>query len=954
MAFQPYTISSYQSGLAKNKKPFLILDSAFQKLENAYVWRETVKKREGIKLVGRLRRIITAASAGNVTIGAGTTIFNLYTQLGITGEPNAAIELGDVTTITLAIAAPFGQTFTDSTGTGVMTGFVAPITAVSINYATGDVTVVNGGGGFGASALTVTMAYYPALPVMGIDERELAAINVEQTIFFDTKYVYTYDDDDFSSPSTSVWSGDDADFFWMSNYRGATADIRLLFATNFTLPSTDANNRIRYTSNSSTWTDFTPALSGTVVTNEGLVPDVVTPWAAYSNTLANTNVIPGTVIITVENGVNPNVSFRDQVGVYPAGTLNGSPNTHSGTINYSTGAFTLTFSPAFTADATVRANYQYETSNLFQARIIIPYYGRLLALNTYEGANAGVATQFFNRCRFSQVGNPLERQAWVSSIFGRGGFIDAPTNEAIVSARFYKNVLIVFFERSTWQLRYVGEYGFPFVWERISSDFGSESTFSTVLFDQGVLAVGDKAIVASSGNDVQRIDLEIPDTVFSFHNQDDGKERVHVVRDFQKEIVFWTYSDGGLGRKFPNRVLLFNYRNNTFAVFRDNITTFGTLTNASGDSWDLGLSWDEPISWDTFYQGEFPTIVSGNHQGFVHYYNFVLDPDPTQDNEVLLMEHESLYVRDIIRSATVNLQFEIPDHNLESGDIIYLANALFVDTVAGTTLTTSLNDRFYRVLEMSPEDPDVIQVVQYDFDTDSYTGTSGNQIGFTPATGTGTYMGGGVVALFPKMDILTKDFNPIQDKGYQLKSSFTDFQTDASPNAEITVNMYVNSSLGTVANLPVFNGNLSTAQGQSGRMTNATQANPCVIMSVHHGLQTGRQLTIGNVLGMTELNGGLYTITVVDLNTFSLDGVDSTGFTAYSDSGYWWTMDVNPFYVPGSRYAWHRFYSNVFGQYITYELTYNDRLMNTPITHISDFQLNGMTLYLKPAGRMIS
>jgi hypothetical protein len=851
MSLQPFTISGYKAGLQKNTKPFLILDSAFQQLENAYVWRESVKKREGVKLAGRLRRLFTTQAAGTVNVGAGTTTFSLFTQLSITGEPNSTIEPGNFTTITLTFGAPFSQTLTDSTGTGVLTGFAAPITGATINYATGTVRIINSGAAFGVSALTATVAYYPNLPVMGIDSRELAAVNVEQTVVFDTKYVYDYDGDDFDSPSTTTWAGDDAEFFWMANYRGITPDVRLFFVTNFANPASNANNRIRHTSDLATWTDFTPPIDS--------------------------------------------------------------------------------------------------TNSIFQTKIIVPYYGRLLFLNTFEGPTAGTSSNFFNRCRFSQVGDPLDASAWRSDEFGRGGFIDAPTNEAIISARFYKNTLIIFFERTTWQLRYVGEYGLPFLWERISSDFGSESTFSSVLFDSGILAVGDKAIIASSGNNVQRIDLDIPDTVFEFHNQDDGKERVHGFRDYQKEIVYWCYSDGGLKRKFPNRTLLYNYRNNTWASFRDNVTAFGILTNVSGDLWDLPIEWDSSTPWDTFYQGEFPTIISGNQQGFIHYYQFVLDPDPTSDHLVPLMEHESLYIKDITRSTTANLRLEVPDHNLENGEIIYIAGLNFVDITTGTVVATNLNDRLYYVIRV---DDDNIDLNVWDQELELYSSTAHDDFAYTPAPGTGTHHGGGVIALFPKLNIVTKDFNPFGEKGHQFKSSYIDFQTDGTPNALVTVNISVNSALAFNANMPIYNTSMETSWNQQGNVLAATNGNPCQITSTNHGLQTGRIVTFSNVGGMTELNGTLLTVTVVDLNTFTVN-VNSTGFGTYTFGGEWFTQDRNPYYISGSNYSWHRFYSNVFGQYLTYKITYSDLLMNSLITHNSDFQMNAMTLWGKPGGRNV-
>lgn len=68
-------------------------------------------------------------------------------------------------------------------------------------------------------------------------------------------------------------------------------------------------------------------------------------------------------------------------------------------------------------------------------------------------------------------------------------------------------------------------------------------------------------------------------------------------------------------------------------------------------------------------------------------------------------------------------------------------------------------------------------------------------------------------------------------------------------------------------------------------ITNITQANPAVVTSASHGRTTGQVVTIKNVGGMTEVNNRSFTITVLTANTFSLDGVDSTGYTLYTSGG---------------------------------------------------------------------
>jgi hypothetical protein len=76
-------------------------------------------------------------------------------------------------------------------------------------------------------------------------------------------------------------------------------------------------------------------------------------------------------------------------------------------------------------------------------------------------------------------------------------------------------------------------------------------------------------------------------------------------------------------------------------------------------------------------------------------------------------------------------------------------------------------------------------------------------------------------------------------------------------------------------------------------ITGATQANPVrITTSVAHGLATGDEVHIDNVVGMTEINNREFTITVFDADEYDLDGEDGTGHTAYSSAGDAWLIVV--------------------------------------------------------------
>ena len=76
--------------------------------------------------------------------------------------------------------------------------------------------------------------------------------------------------------------------------------------------------------------------------------------------------------------------------------------------------------------------------------------------------------------------------------------------------------------------------------------------------------------------------------------------------------------------------------------------------------------------------------------------------------------------------------------------------------------------------------------------------------------------------------------------------------------------------------------------GASAAITHVSQTNPCVVTAPGHGFINGASVRITGVLGMTQINQGpasAYTITYIDANTFSLDGITSLIWSAYTSGG---------------------------------------------------------------------
>lgn len=149
----------------------------------------------------------------------------------------------------------------------------------------------------------------------------------------------------------------------------------------------------------------------------------------------------------------------------------------------------------------------------------------------------------------------------------------------------------------------------------------------------------------------------------------------------------------------------------------------------------------------------------------------------------------------------------------------------------------------------------------------------------------------------PNVDRYPVDVNTYQ--GFRAPVYFEGIQGNFFKNRDQLFNLY-----------PRYPTQFQEGSGLSGIITGATQANPCKITSPNHNLRNGSIITISNVIGMTQLNTHTYTVTVVDVNSFNLNGVDSTGFTAYVSGGNWQSQNtfsftlfgnnVNPFPQPNS------------------------------------------------------
>lgn len=394
------------------------------------------------------------------------------------------------------------------------------------------------------------------------------------------------------------------------------------------------------------------------------------------------------------------------------------------------------------------------------AKIVIPFQNRLLLLNTTEQVGGG-DLNFNNRVRWCQNGSPLTTDAWYQ-IPGKGNFIEAPVREAIISADFIKDRLIIFFEQSTWELVYTNNQIIPFDFRRIDTTLGLESQNSLVTFDKVLMGMGSTGIHACNGMNVDRIDQMIPDAIFDISNVNNGPSRVTGIRDYFTQEVYWSFNSAEnadtASNTFPNTVLVYNYMTGSWANYDDNITAFGYYQNDQNLVWnDLDITWAEAnFAWDDpSLQSLFRQVIAGNQEGFT----FIVDSDVSKNAK-------SLSITNISISSNVITITAINHCLLTSEPYIYIEN------VVGTSTIANLNNAIFMVSRVI--DVNTFQILA-------------NGIA-------GVYQGGGTITRVSQIFLQSKAYNFYNEVGKNIRIPRIDFLIDVNPNAQAYLDYSVSFS----------------------------------------------------------------------------------------------------------------------------------------------------------------
>ena len=959
-------VGKVDRGLRTDILPYAIDNDSFPTLINAYQWRGRVKRKRGTRTLARLQMVIgTTDGSGNATITIvphpiGTSIASFVIGTDIFTDQ------GGSSPVTMITNSAGSGVLNRTTGVLTITG---SIPATSIVYYPSlpvmgieDFSILNNQNP-GTIAFDTTYSYNvpttsPNIPYnVSFYKNPATSSNLPAYV---PKLVQT----------PLNWNGQNYQQFWTANYEGA------LWATNgITQPFNITNIGMQYMaitgvtiSNAGDGTVADPAVAVLTIAASGLV---IGDFLFINEVVGITGINWQTGYVTAISGSSVTVTFPIAIlgGSYTSGGIaqyltntaiaskdcirwyDGDPTLNSGIngwVNFAPPLIFNTDNNLSIADQNASVVWY-----LVGARMIVPFKDRLLFFGpVIQTSTAGSQIYLQDTVIWSQDGTPYytcsfngdptfattvfipvltpinqgaNASAYFEDVTGFGGYLSAGVQQPITTVSINEDALIVGFYNSL-QTRFLftGDNFNPFSFFIVNSELGSSSTFSAITMDQGVISRGPRGFIMTSQTNCSRIDLDIIDQQFQIGNLNNGPERLCAQRDFINEWIYFTYTlnestTDGNPYLFPTQTLQFNYRDNSWAIFNESYTTYGTFRRQTGETWaSIGLTYPSWSDWnDAWDAGETnllePQVLGGNQQGYL------------MIRGVGTGEGNSLYISNISSSVVTS-----PNHSLQQGDYIMITGAL-------GTIGSAINGQVFRVANPT------------------------NTTFTLNPTISGSYLGGGTITRFYRPKIQTKQFPTAWGLGRKTRIGPQMYLLTTTPNAQITLQIFLSqqssnigynqspilpnpasindsliystilytcpesSNLGltpanqnlqmvTAANQTqiwhrmntsligdtvqvgfTLNDAQMSSQILSGlpiAITGASQATDCVLLSTAM-YTTGQVIQINGVVGMTQLNGNNYQVISSTSSTVTID-VNTTGFSPYISGGT--TQSYSPVY----------------------------------------------------------
>lgn len=452
---------------------------------------------------------------------------------------------------------------------------------------------------------------------------------------------------------------------------------------------------------------------------------------------------------TYVNRYNPTTDRLDDIS--SAVAYNGTSTDFWSWVNYAsaTSVPRLLFSNGVVGDViqqydgtTITAYAPTFSVGTLNARQMFEVKDRLVLFQTIE---AGIL--YPRRIRISGLG--VNTDNFDNTATG-AGFIDIPDNTWFFGAAFNRDDVLFFTEAATWMLKYTGNDVTPFILEKIDGSRGSAAAFSVVSYLNRTLAASPRGLIISDGYQVDRMDNNIPDFCFNDIKADQFLRCFSGFLDEERDVYMIYPSQGTIRPPLltngeSDRILVINFEEDNYAIYRIPLSCMGNFQNAIAILWsDLTAAngypnWDALAetygNWNSFpFSKGAPISIGGGHKGEV----WKLNDTQSEDNP------QKIRAMTVVNSNTLRVTTDW--NNYEVGNYIVFEGVLGM---------TEVNHKQAAIKE--------IQTAWNVFDVEIST------LGFS------AYTSGGIASKTIPLEALTKKLNPFVEIDKKLRCGWIYF-----------------------------------------------------------------------------------------------------------------------------------------------------------------------------------
>jgi len=329
------------------------------------------------------------------------------------------------------------------------------------------------------------------------------------------------------------------------------------------------------------------------------------------------------------------------------------------------------------------------------------------------------------------------------------GLFQADTYQTITGQSILGQVLALNFDRMNFTLEKTRDAFNPYFGRSVPGVLGTNAKFSAVSYDDRVISIGKTGIISSDGRKTLRIDNKIPyftarqiDQI-SFNLTYGGFDRIN-------NQFLWAYKQYESDSLTQNKVLAFNYEEETWSVNDQRFSVFGQTDLGLNLAWnqidettgnESWARWDttEEI-WEEIGLGEaVQKTLAGDDLGFIYEIN---------------KDYDDYYadISAITLGATTLLT--VSESSFLAGDEIVLENVDGVLDINGN----SINDQIFTIITATDTS------IEIDVNTSNYT----------------PYIGGGSISKVISFEASTIPFNPYRAQGYRVFMSHVEFNLETN------------------------------------------------------------------------------------------------------------------------------------------------------------------------------